>query len=118
MSKSLIILNIKSDMPTVEEARKRLLVELRRARAQGARAIKLIHGYGSTGVGGKLRDALRSSLSRRRKEGLIQFFVIGEKWSIFEEQGRAALEACPELRGDSDLDRGNEGVTIIVLPQP
>jgi hypothetical protein len=114
MSK-VITLNIKSDMPTVDEARRRLITELQRARARGVKAIKLIHGYGSTGVGGKLRDGLRSSLSRRKKEGLIQFFVIGEKWSIFEEQGRAALEACPELRGDSDLDRGNEGVTIVVL---
>ena len=114
MSK-VITINIKSDMPTVDEARKRLLSELQRARAKGVKAIKLIHGYGSTGVGGKLRDALRSSLSRRRKEGVIQSYVTGEKWSIFEEQGRALLEACPELRGDSDLDRGNEGVTIILL---
>lgn len=49
----IITLNIKSDMPTVEEARKRLLTELQRAKAKGAKAMKLIHGYGSSGVGGR-----------------------------------------------------------------
>lgn len=115
MAPSVLQLNIKSDMPTVDEARRRLIQELQRAKARGIKAIKLIHGYGSTGVGGRLRDGLRSSLARRRKEGLIQAYVIGEKWSIFEDAARAVLEACPELRGDSDLDRFNEGVTIILL---
>jgi hypothetical protein len=115
MPPAIVTINIKSGMPTVDEARRRLIAELQRAQARGARAVKLIHGYGSSGVGGKLKDALRASLSRRRKEGLIHSYVIGEKWSIFEEPARAVLDACPELRGDSDLDRGNEGVTIILL---
>jgi hypothetical protein len=110
-----ITLNIKSDMPTVEEARRRLITELQRAKARGARAMKLIHGYGSTGVGGKLRDALRSSLSRRRKEGLIQSWVAGEKWDPFDPVAQAILDGCPELARDSDVGQGNPGVTIILL---
>lgn len=112
---SILTLNIKSDMPTVDEARRRLLTELQRAKARGVKAIKLIHGYGSTGVGGKLRDALRSSLSRRRKEGLIQSWVAGEKWDPFDPVAQGILEACPELGRDADIGQGNPGVTIILL---
>jgi hypothetical protein len=108
------ILNIKETMPTVEEARKMLIAELQMAKQSGIAAIKLIHGYGSTGVGGALRPALRRSLLLRKKEGLVSKIIFGEKWSIFEHDTRYALERYPELR-DSDLDRSNEGITIVLL---
>jgi hypothetical protein len=112
---SILTLNIKSDLPTVDEARRRLIQEIQRAKAKGYKAIKLIHGYGSTGKGGALKDALRSSLSRRKKEGVIQAFVAGERWDPLEEMARMILDACPELSRDPDLGRYNEGVTIVLL---
>ena len=112
---SLLTLNIKQDMPTVDEARRRLILELDRAKKQGYKAIKLIHGYGSTGKGGALKDALRKSLSLRRKEGVIRSFVAGERWDSVEDGARVILDACPELGRDSDLGQGNEGVTIVLL---
>lgn len=66
---TLLTLNIKHDMPTVDQAR-RLILELDRAKKQGYKAIKLIHGYGSIGKGGVLKDALRKSLSLRRSSGI------------------------------------------------
>jgi len=115
MPPNLKILNIEAGMPTVEEARQQLLQELREAKQSGIRALKIIHGYGSTGKGGALRDGLRKSLLRRRKEGLVTRVIFGEKWSIFEEDAREAIECCPELKSDRDLNRSNEGVTIVVL---
>ena len=108
-------INIKHDMPTVEEARKRLLAELASAKAKGFTALKLIHGYGSTGQGGALKDALRRSLTLRRKEGVIRSWVAGERWDPFETAAREMMDACPELSRDSDLGRGNEGVTVVLL---
>jgi hypothetical protein len=108
-------INIKEDMPSVEDARKRLLQEINQARKTGVKALKVIHGYGSTGKGGALRDALRKSLLRRKKEGVISNYVYGEKWSIFEPDVRAILEICPQLRSDPDLDRCNEGMTIVFV---
>ncbi len=108
-------LNIEAGMPTVEEARQRLLAELRQAKQAGVAAVKVIHGYGSTGKGGALRGALRSSLLRRKKEGLVTRVIFGEKWDVFEENARYAIECCPELRSDRDLNRSNEGITIVVL---
>src|SRR5208283_5209754 len=45
-------LNIEAGMPTVEEARQILLAELKQAKQRGVAAVKIIHGYGSTGKGG------------------------------------------------------------------
>jgi hypothetical protein len=109
------IFNIEAGLPTVEEARRLLLAELRQAKQSGVIAIKIIHGYGSTGKGGALRGALRKSLLRRKKEGLVTRVIFGEKWSVFEEDSRYAIDRCPELRSDRDLNRSNEGITIAVL---
>jgi len=42
---------MEAGMPTVEDARRRLLEELRQAKQVGVRALKIIHGYGSSGKG-------------------------------------------------------------------
>jgi hypothetical protein len=109
------ILNIEAGRPTVEEARQRLLAELKQAKQSGVAAVKIIHGYGSTGKGGALRGALRISLLRRKKEGMVTRIIFGEKWSVFEDDARYAIEHCPDLRSDRDLNHSNEGITIAVL---
>lgn len=109
------ILNIESGLPTIDEARQLLLAELRLARQSGVVALKIIHGYGSTGRGGALGGALRKSLLRRKKEGLVTRVIFGENWNVFEDDARYALERCPALRSDRDLNRSNEGITIAIL---
>ena len=115
MSSHIRNVNLKSGMPTVDEARARLNTEIDNARQRGDHVLKLIHGYGSSGVGGKLKDAIRSSLRRRRKEGKIQSFVAGEKWSVFDEVTNEILEKCPQLSKDSDLNNHNQGITIVLM---
>ncbi|HEY4978617.1 MAG TPA: Smr/MutS family protein, partial [Candidatus Acidoferrum sp.] len=97
------------------EARQVLLAEVKQAKASGVKALKIIHGYGSSGKGGALRGALRSSLLRRKKEGLVTRVIFGEKWSVFEEDARYAIEHCPDLKSDRDLNRSNEGITIAIF---
>ncbi len=115
MSARIRNVNLKSGMPTVDEARSRLNTEIDKAKQRGDHVLKLIHGYGSSGVGGKLRDAIRSSLRRRRKEGKIRSFVAGEKWNVFDEVTNQILEECPQLAKDSDLNSYNEGITIVLM---
>jgi hypothetical protein len=112
---SLKIVNIEAGMPTVEEARQVLLAEVKQAKDSGLKALKIIHGYGSSGKGGALRGALRRSLLRRKKEGLVKRVIFGEKWSVFEEDARYAIEHCPDLKSDRDLNRSNEGITIAIF---
>ncbi len=101
-------------MPNLEDARRRL-AQVLPPKNNTAVALKLIHGYGSSGKGGILRDGIRKSLVRRQKEGVISFFVTGEKWSIFDSHSRKAIEIVPDLTGDPDLDRWNRGITIVII---
>ena len=80
----------------------------------GYTGLKLIHGYGSSGVGGKIRVAVRQELAARRAKGEIADFIAGEEFSIFHEGTRRALVKCEVLRQDRDLDRYNNGVTFVV----
>jgi len=107
--------NIKSDMPTVDDAIKRITYNIRNAGSFGVTAIKLIHGYGSTGKGGAIRTEARKYLEREKKRGLIKDYITGEEFSIFNTATLNAFQACDGLRGDSDLERHNNGITVIVL---
>jgi len=106
---------LKEGLPSVAEARTRLNAELERARAARCPAMKVVHGYGSGGQGGSLREAIRASLRKRRKEGRIRAFVPGEKWDVSDPVARQCIEECPELARDPDLGRYNEGITIVLL---
>jgi len=66
------VLNLEKGLPTVEEGRRRLLEEVKRTKQNGGAVLKVIHGYGSSGTGGRLREGIRKSLLLRRKEGAIQ----------------------------------------------
>jgi hypothetical protein len=107
--------NVEAGLPTLDEARRLVINEIKRAKREGARVLKVIHGYGSSGTGGKLCVGLRKSFGLRKKEGIIKGFIAGEDFSIFNEPTLALLEMVPELRGDPDLDAINEGVTIVWL---
>jgi hypothetical protein len=107
--------NVEAGLPTLDEARRRVAEEIRRARREGVRVLKVIHGYGSSGKGGRLCVGLRKSFSMRKREGVIKDFIAGEDMSIFEEATLQLLEAVPELRRDPDVNAVNEGVTFLWL---
>jgi len=108
-------INVEADMPTLDEARRSVIFEIRRAKKDGVRVLKVIHGYGSTGKGGRLCVGLRKSFGLRRKEGVIRDFIPGEDFGVFDDTTLKLLEEVPEVRGDSDLGRVNEGVTVVWL---
>ena len=97
-------LNLELGRPDAAEALRRLAAEVEAARKMGTPAMKLIHGYGSSGKGGRLRTACRTWL---RQQELC--FLPGAEFSIFN------LALCPRLRQDRDLDAENRGVTYVLL---
>lgn len=109
------IVNLEEGMPTVERARLLLERELRTAREQGYKAIKIIHGYGSSGVGGALRAGLQATLRRAAHDGDIVAVIYGENWRVSDEGAWELLKRFPEWKADSDLGRGNKGISIVVL---
>ena len=107
--------NIKYDMPTADDAVRRITYNIRNGKSFGAAAIKIIHGYGSSGKGGKIRVKAHSYLSEQKRKGLIRDFITGDNFSIFDEATRTAFRYCEELRHDPDLERHNNGITIVII---
>ena len=46
--------NVEAGLPTLDEARRLVIAEIKQAQRDGARVLKVIHGYGSSGKGGAL----------------------------------------------------------------
>jgi hypothetical protein len=108
-------LNVEIGLPSLDEARRRVIEGIRKSRREGVRVLKVIHGYGSSGKGGKLCVGLRKSFALRKKEGVIQDFIPGEDFSIFNPAVLTLIEIVPALRSDPDLGATNEGVTMLWL---
>lgn len=107
--------NLEWGRPPVNEALKRLAFEIRHSRSLGCTALKIIHGYGSTGAGGRIRVEARNYLKRLEESREIRGVILGEEFSIFHSGTLNAFQRCGELRKDSDLERHNNGISIILL---
>jgi hypothetical protein len=106
--------NLEAGMPTVVEAQRRLEHLLKRYKKQGHPVLKIIHGYGSSGVGGALRTELRHWLYGRVKSKAIVDIISGEEF----ERGIKVihhLKDFPQLEWDNDFNKRNKGVTIILI---
>ena len=109
------IINLKQGMPTVEQAFVRLDRALSQARLERRRVLTLIHGYGSSGTGGLIRQEVRAHLLYLQHRGSISEIVYGEDFSSRSKQIRQLLNRFPSLRHHHDLNRGNLGITLTVL---
>jgi len=105
-------INLEQGHPTVEEAVRRMKNELSTAKMSGCKAAILIHGYGSTGIGGAIKPAVCKSLSHPVLVGIVKDWVAGEDWinkkTIF-------LAYCPTLKEQARYIEGNRGITIVLL---
>jgi len=102
-------------MPSVQEALQRLDRELALANQDKAKLLKLVHGYGSTGAGGDIRIAVQKRLFEMAQNNQIRGCIFGENWSKSDDATWRLLQSHPEVKSDSDLGRGNRGITIVVL---
>jgi len=102
-------------MPTVPVALQRFERELASARERKVALLKVIHGYGSSGVGGDIRIAVQKRLFELTEAGRVRACVYGENWSRSDDATWKLLQEFPELKKDCDLERGNRGITVVVL---
>jgi hypothetical protein len=107
--------DIKSDRPSVDQALLRLDREIFLARQQDLGLLKVIHGYGSSGVGGDIRIAVEKHLRQLMDSGQIRDSIRGENWTTSDEASWKILKARPDLKADPHLGRRNRGITLIVL---
>jgi hypothetical protein len=108
-------INVKSDLPSVNEALQRLEREIALARQDKSVVIKIIHGYGSSGVGGDIRIAVQKRLHELAEGGHIRSCIFGEDWAKGDEATWKLLQERPELKNDPHLGRRNQGISIVVL---
>ena len=102
-------------MPSVSEALQRLESELVLARQQKQLVLKIIHGYGSRGVGGDIRIAVQKRLREMLETKEIRACIFGEDWSKSCDEVWRLLQSRQELKSDPDLGRCNRGITIVLL---
>lgn len=108
----IVTVNLEAGRPTVDDALARLDIELGAARMRGARLIRLIHGYGSSGEGGAIRSAVRMRLKTLRPRCTI---IPGESYSADTNGGRRLLASYPRLRESLRTDSHNPGITFVEL---
>jgi hypothetical protein len=109
------VINLEEGRPTVNVGLLRLDHALAEAHADRVPLLKLIHGYGSSGVGGDLREQVWKALDVLQRSGQIAAFIPGED---FRESNAASWELVKRnkaIRNDRDYGRGNRGITIVVL---
>ena len=107
--------NLELGRPSADEALRRLEHELAAKRHLRAKAMKIIHGYGSSGKGGRIRTASRKYLRAAQEQGRIYEVLPGERLTIFDEEARRLMARCPALRDDCDRERYNCGVTFVIF---
>ena len=112
---AVVTANLEAGMPGVRDALTHLESELAAARRRGVRLLRLIHGYGSRGVGGRIRTRCRARLAQLLEERSIRGIVYGEDLSEFSVAGQEFLTRHPAVRPTLRTDRLNPGITYVEL---
>jgi len=107
--------NLELNMPTSDFALKHLDMVIATAKTQGHRAIKVIHGYGSSGTGGKIKSAVHKKLTAYTTSGKIKGFIKGEEFSPFESAAQKWIISIPSLTTDRDYIKCNQGISIVIV---
>lgn len=110
-----ITLNIKEDYPPADVAVANLEIEIERCAKTDIKAIKVIHGYGSHGVGGEIKRQLIDKLKDLKRFGKIKDFIVGEQFGYLAKQNKYIADNFPDLIVDPDLRNYNNGITLVFL---
>ncbi|MCQ2609472.1 MAG: Smr/MutS family protein [Lachnospiraceae bacterium] len=106
-------INLEWGMPIVSEAMKKLDSEIKVCEKEGIRYVKIIHGYGSTGKGGAIREECRDTLQKMLDDKKIKKIVYGEDFKILNRDAYDIRTKCADF--EPLFHCTNKGVTIIEL---
>ncbi len=108
-------INLERGKPTVAQALGKLENELKFVEQERVSSLTLIHGYGSSGKGGKIREECRKTLEHYKSLGQIRDYIPGEHFFSRHKNVRQLLQRCQELSANKNLNRKNKGITIVLL---
>ena len=106
-------INIKENMPSVCDALEDLKGYIKIKKSYGYRCLIVVHGYGSTGKGGKIREEARRWLKAQEKNQKLKTVIFGEEFDIYNEKSRVLNAKYKELK--EYYCAFNHGVTIVEL---
>jgi len=109
---AIVTVNLEEGRPFVEDALRQMNRQLYEARQNGTRVVRLIHGYGSSGTGGAIKQAVQVELEAALRLGAIKQFISGEDYQD-SKRGRHLRARFPELKECLRTDQGNRGITLV-----
>ncbi|MCI5497411.1 MAG: Smr/MutS family protein [Firmicutes bacterium] len=109
------VINIKQDNPNADYALYLIDQEIKYSQAIGNRVIVVIHGYGSHGMGGVIKNEVKKYLPHLKKEKIISDFVFGENWGDLNPTKQLIEKIDPETILNQNLFQINSGVSVILL---
>jgi len=112
MANKVAEVNLEHGMPTVNAALLKMTNSLNTYKRQGYKAVIVIHGYGSSGVGGSIKTAVIKCLGDNSMRGIVRVYVSGEQWF---NRKREMLDLCKDLGNYENKIAGNNGVTVVAL---
>jgi len=107
--------NLEVGRPVLEVALAKLDEVLRYSNRMGIDVLTLIHGYGSSGRGGVIRSECIKNLDYLKGRGQIRDYIPGEEYFSRKGPGKTLLRRFPRLKHDNNLNKGNKGVTLVIL---
>lgn len=109
--------DLERDAPLVEEALDHLTRAVRAGAAAGLRALIVVHGYGSSGVGGRIGRAVREGLEDNHWADRIEEFIACEELTqgspLLAHLSRHRAALAQELRRSRML--GNAGASVLIF---
>ena len=111
-----IVINLESGGPTAEEALERLTQQVRAASEAGIRALIVIHGYGSSGPGGKIKWVVRDALEHNYFSDRVDEYYFGEDLALGSSRYQAVIKRRASLKNHlSQFKIGNAGMTVLLM---
>ncbi|MGB3210508.1 MAG: hypothetical protein WBB19_07350 [Desulforhopalus sp.] len=107
--------NLEAGRPVVEIALHRMNEIIEDSVRRDVNVLTLIHGYGSSGKGGAIRSECRKMLDFLKSKGQISEYITGEDFSKRSGLVRSLLRRYPQLGADKHLNKGNRGITLVIL---
>lgn len=106
-------INLEENFPSAEKALEILKNLIKVSRSLKTKRLVIVHGYGSSGVGGKIKIKVRSWLQDQERNRKIRVVVFGEDYNLMNEQARQINAKYKDLQ--KYYGQYNHGITIVIL---
>lgn len=112
-SGQLRLVNLEKGMPVVQDALRLLKSELHIAMKSGPKVLVLIHGYGSSGKGGAIKEAVHRELQLLLNRKELNDVLPGEHCGKQSGHARHIMKRFPFA--EEYVTRVNPGITVVII---